>query len=121
MICLDYVKIWQVGFISILFFADILCTYFFIVKYRQKFPKDKEWYNFEFNFILRNFWRKYGIHLGTLISIVIIYPLFFLVIYWINERFILGMIVGLYIMIFVMHLLNFRIFKENKNGKEEDY
>lgn len=118
MMCIDYVKIWQVGFISLLFFADILCTYFFMVRYKQKFPKDKKWYDFEFNFILKNCWKKFGVHLGTFISIAIIYPLFFLAIYWINERFFLGMIIGIYMMVFVMHLLNFRIFK---NEKEEKY
>lgn len=111
---MDYTKIWRIGIFSLFFFFDIISTYFAVIKYRQKFPKDKKWYKLEFNFLLKKCWKKWGINLGTFISVIIIYPFFFLAIYLLDELFFLGMLIGIYIMIFLTHFLNFRSLYEKK-------
>jgi uncharacterized membrane protein len=122
--CLNSLQLGQISVISLFFFLDIMATYFFMVKYRRTFPKEKNWSSMELNWIMRNCWKKWGLHKGTLISALIIYPLVFAVAYFITDRFLIGIMVGLYMMVFVSHIMNFRIFsmikkkKQEKNGKK---
>lgn len=103
---MNFLSISKVAVISLFFWADILLTYLFMVKYTKKYPKDKNWKQMELNFILRKCWKIWGLHKGTLISAIIIYPILFSFAYFIQDKFILGIIMGLYIMVFLSHIIN---------------
>jgi hypothetical protein len=82
-----------------------------MIKYRKHYPKDKNWGQLELNPVMRKCWSKLGLHKGTLVSAIIIYPAIFLISYFIEDRFVIGMIVGLYMMVLVSHIANFKLFK----------
>lgn len=110
----------QISIISLFFFLDLMATYFFMISYRKMKPKDKKWYELELNFLLRNCWKKWDIHKGTLIGAVFVYPVIFAVAYFIDNQFAFGLIIGVYILVFVIHITNFRILLiSNKKRKKK--
>lgn len=94
--------------ISLLYLIDMSCTFFIATTYRSIFPQDKNWTEMELNFILRNLWKKYGLKKGTLFASLIVYPLVFLIAFFIIDDFFFGFLIGLYSMLFLIHITTIR-------------
>lgn len=88
------------------FLADMLATYFYIRKVRQRYPKmDIRW--FEYNPFVQWAWGRFGLDLGTMIAPIIISPFWFVAIFvTIAIPVFIYAFVGMYMLLFSMHITN---------------
>jgi hypothetical protein len=107
-------QIIKLAIMSILFCSDFVLTFLFIVQYRKTFPEDKTYYDIEYNPILRFCWKKWGLYNGSLMGILIIYPFVLLYICLIIDRFFLGIVIGFYILTFIIHFTNLNLLFKKK-------
>jgi len=120
--CLNSIQTEQIiilGLFSLVFFADLVTTYFFFVKYTKRYPKDKNWFDGEVNFIIKRCWKKWGLHLGTIIGAIIIYPLFFTAMLFVNDKFFYGLLTGIYLITFITHFYSIMWVLKKKQKKKK--
>lgn len=92
-------------FLIILSLVDIGITYFFVRKIKQVKKFRKIWFNTEGNPLLRYFWKKFGLEVGTLITAPITTFLLIGYYYWMGAtEFMKGLIIGMYIVVYISNV-----------------
>lgn len=90
--------------IPIFFIGDIVLTYAFFKRYRMRYPKDTRWQRMEINPLIKFYWSKYGLELGTIFAFVTVMPIIlFMIFITSKDKFLFGMVVGIYWMVFMLH------------------
>jgi hypothetical protein len=115
---IEYFLLGRIIIFSVLFFCDIMLTYFYMVKYRQIYSEDEEWHSAEGNIILKFCWKKWGLHIGTFFGVIFVYPIICLIILFTKVDFIFGMLIGIYLMVFMYNIHSLRDLL--KDGKEKN-
>lgn len=112
---IDYFFLGRIAIFSSLFFCDLMLTYFFMMKYRQIYPEDEQWYSSEGSFVLRWCWKKWGLNKGTFFGVIFVYPLICLLILFTRIDFVFGMVIGVYLMVFTSNIYILRrLFTDGK-------
>ena len=91
-------------YIPLLFLLDIFITVKWMKRYRDNFPDDNNWRNFEVNPLARYCWKKFGLILGSIIAVILISPIILLITtIALKYSFVLGYVLGIYHIIFILH------------------
>ena len=96
---------------------DILLTYWNANLYKKINPSN--WWTVEINPFVVFFWRRFGLEYGTIFSTLFIFIIlaFFIVPELATDDMLLGMILGVYFVVFLTHLRVFLDILELKKSK----
>jgi len=100
--------------------VDLISTYLFFYSHKKIFPRKKNVDLMERNDLIRFFWRKYGLHKGTIFNLIAVSPIIFIVMYIIHTTIeFFYVVVGMYSMLFLVHYHNIMDLRQAKKEKDE--
>jgi hypothetical protein len=92
--------------LGLLFLGDLIATYSYIAYIRKRYPKI-DYKEFEINVFVGWAWNKFGFERGTLIAPLLLSPFWFLIyIGSIYDPHSYYLILGVYLLLFVIHYSN---------------
>lgn len=104
--------------IFIMFVIDFLSTYFFMKIYTSNFEGDK-WIRFENNILMKYYWRRFGLELGSFLTFISVFPIV-LFVYFMMQRvaFLFPFFMGIYYMIAMLHLKSYNELLKKINDRK---
>ena len=107
--------------VGLCYLIDVTSTYSFMKMLRKNFPEYNDWANTELNPIVRFWLKKLGIFKGTIVSVLCTTPIVILMIFVAQlHPFFFGMIIGMYVTVFNIHLHTWaKLFSSIKKKKEK--
>ena len=103
---------WILIYIIFAFILDMYLTYCYAGYYKNRNP-DKDWTIVESNPIIRNFWKRFGLEIGSLLSFFVILIILSIIIEMVSSQW-LYFIAGVYSMMVVYHFVNFNALRRIK-------
>lgn len=101
-------------FLGLLFLGDIVATFLYIRYIRHRFPRIN-YKEFEVNMFVRWAWEKFGFYRGTLLAPLILSPFWLVVVFAsLNVPYFIYMVVGMYMLLYVLHYSNLSFVLSNK-------
>ena len=113
------IKMYEIFFI-LAYFSDIFLTYRSVSEYQKLYPK-KDATEIELNAIMRFFWRTFGLKIGTIITTIAMFPVLLTLLFLIapNVPGFLYYFMGIYTMIFILHIASWNIIEEKKRVRRQ--
>lgn len=105
--------------IPVLFLIDIFSTFIFMSKIRRHFP-ERDYKQLEVNPIPRFFWKHFGLPLGTFLAMLVVFPIIlFVSILASRNWFAFGIIIGIYVIVFRMHIHAYAMLRKAIKEKKQ--
>ena len=104
-------------FVLGLFFIDMLFSYFYIKRFRERHP-DKDWSVVEANPLLRYNIKTFGLEKGMIIGSIMLLTILGIILVYANNNF-KFFLIGVYFMVNVQHVVNWnslRFLDKQKGG-----
>jgi hypothetical protein len=108
--------------IGLLYLIDVLSTYSFMKTVRKNFPEYENWADMELNPIVKFWLKKLGVFKGTIVSVLCTMPIILFMVYVAGTHvFFFGMIIGMYITVFNVHVHTWvKLYSSIKKKKEKE-